>query len=123
MCEALYNAQAGAELAFSAGTRVFENEGQRIEENSFAEPVIRFMRHEGIDVSKKIRKHITPAMMENSDRIIVMVKPGTVPVFFNQYPNIEFLRIDDPAGADNNTYKRIINDIKTLVHRILTDSK
>lgn len=123
ICEALYNAQTGTKLASSAGTRVFENEGQRIDENAFAEPVIRFMKREGIDVSQKTRKQITPEMLEDSDRIIVMVKPEAAPDFIKQCSNIEFVEIDDPSGASDETYMRIIDDIKALVHRIFTESK
>lgn len=118
MAQALYNNRVGADWASSAGTGVFEHEGQRIEENPFAEPVIRFMGLEGIDVSQETRKHVTPAMLENADQVIVLTGSEATPEFFKRYSHIECIHIEDPAGADDDTYRRIIRELKVLVERL-----
>ena len=119
MCQALYNQRVGSAIACSAGLSVFEHEGQRLDENRFAEPVIRFMMREGIDLSKHTRKQVTPEMIANTDRVIVLTEPEAVPDFFQRCNTIEFIPINDPAGADDDTYQRIIKELKALVEKLL----
>ncbi len=41
--------------AFSAGTKVFNDEGETIGEILLAEPVIRFMKQEGVEMTDNVR--------------------------------------------------------------------
>ncbi len=101
--------------SFSAGIKVFENENQKISEVPLAEPVIRFMKKEGLDIAENTRKQLTPEMLEQFDKIIVMSEPETIPEYLSQNKNVEFWEIQDPKGMDDKGYEKIISQIKDKV--------
>lgn len=68
MASALFNKYSGRQTS-SAGTNVFEKEGQKLKDIPLAEPVIRFMREEGLDVSENTRTQVTPEMVGKADTI------------------------------------------------------
>ena len=65
--------------AFSAGIKVFENENQKLNEIPLAEPVIRFMKKEGIDVAENVRTQLTPEMVKEFDKMVVMAESDIIP--------------------------------------------
>jgi protein-tyrosine-phosphatase len=67
--------------AFSAGTKVLEFENQKLNEIPLAEPVIRFMEKEGLNVTENTRKQLTPEMIDKFDKIIIMAEPETIPEY------------------------------------------
>lgn len=118
MASALFTKYSGIR-AFSAGTKVFENEGQKIREISLAEPVIRFMQNEGIEISENIRTQITQEMIEEFDKIIVMAEYQTIPQYLLNSNKAEFWEIEDPQGMDDEGYKKIISQIKSNLNHLL----
>jgi len=103
--------------AFSAGTKVFGKEGQKIKEIPLAEPVIRFMKKEGLDLSENTRTQLTPKMTKNFDKIIVMAEPETIPDYLCKNKNAEFWEIEDPKEKNDKVYKKIILEIKKKVKK------
>lgn len=118
MASALFTKYSGIR-AFSAGTKVFENEGQKIREISLAEPVIRFMQNEGIEISENIRTQITQEMIEEFDKIIVMAEYQTIPQYLLNSNKAEFWEIEDPQGMDDEGYKKIISQIKSNLNHLI----
>lgn len=109
--------------ASSAGINVFENENQKLNEIPLAEPVIRFMKHEGVDISNNIRKQLTPEMLENFDEIIVMSEPETIPDYLSNNKKVKFWDISDPKGMDDAGYIQMINQIKDEVKKAIDELK
>ncbi len=120
ICEALYNKESGGG-ASSAGTVVNKGDGMRIKDIPLAEPVIRFMKEEGIDISNHTRTQITEEMLDEYDKIIVMAEPETIPSFLSAHENVEVYDIDDLKGVDDETYMRIIKELKVVVQRTIKD--
>jgi len=83
MAAALFTKYSGIK-AFSAGTKVLENENQKIKEIPLAEPVIRFMKKEGINVAENTRTQLTLEMIPEFDKIIVMAEPETIPEYLSK---------------------------------------
>lgn len=114
MAAALFNKYSGIK-AFSAGTKVFEKEGQKLKEIPLAEPVIRFMKKEQIDIAENVRTQLTPEMVKEFDKIITMAESETIPEYLSKSNNAEFWDIEDPGGMDNNGYEKIISQIKSKI--------
>jgi len=121
IAEALFTKYTGMK-AFSAGTKVFKNENQEIKEISLAEPVIRFMKKEGIDIGKNIRAQIAPKMIKQFDKIIIMAEPETIPAYLSNNDNIEIWDIKDPKGMSDKDYEKIISQIKNNIKQFIKDN-
>jgi len=118
---ALFTKYSGIK-AFSAGTKVLENENQKIKEIVLAEPVIRFIGKEGIDVSENTRIQLTPEMIQEFDKIIVMAESETIPEYLSKSDKMEFWEIEDPKGMDDKGYEEIISQIKSKLKQFIKEN-
>ena len=118
MASALFTKYSGLK-ASSAGTKVFENENQKIVEIPLAEPVIRFMKKEGLDLTENSRKQVTPEMIKDYDKIIVMAEHETIPEYLFNNKKVEFWDIPDPKGIDDDGFKKIISQIKYKIKEFI----
>ena len=121
MAAVLFTKYSGIK-AFSAGTKVFEGENQKIKDIPLAEPVIRFMKKEGIDVSENNRVQLTPEMVQEFDRIIVMAEPETIPEYLSNSNKMEFWDIEDPKAMDDEGYEKIISQIKSKLKQFIKEN-
>ena len=118
---ALFTKYSGIK-AFSAGTKVLENENQKIKEIVLAEPVIRFIGKEGIDVSENTRTQLTPEMIQEFDKIIVMAESETIPEYLSKSDKMELWDIQDPKGMDDKGYEEIISQIKSKLKQFIKEN-
>src|SRR3989338_3696862 len=86
MATTLYNTLSQTHDSLFAGTHVHEKEGQKIKENPKAEFVIAVMREEGADVSDCVRKQVTFQMVEQADKVVVMVDKEELPSYLTDSP-------------------------------------
>lgn len=109
----------------SAGTIVFENENQKLKSISLADPVIRFMKKEGIDVSENVRMQLKPEDVTKYDKIILMAERDTIPEYLLKNNKVEFWNIKDPKGLSDKEYELIIAQLKEKVLELInkTNSK
>lgn len=121
MAEALFTKYTGMR-AFSAGTKVFKNENQKIKEILLAEPVVRFMKKEGINIGKNIRTQINSKMINQFDKIIIMAEPETIPAYLSSNDKIEIWDIKDPKGLSDKDYEKIISQIKNNIKQFIKDN-
>lgn len=98
----------------SAGTKLSGPE-QPLRELSLAEPVIKCLEEENIDVSGYIRKQLTPGMVEEADKIIVMAEPETIPEYLSNSDKVENWSVKDPKGSSLEFHREIRDKIKSLV--------
>ncbi|MFH1503753.1 MAG: low molecular weight phosphatase family protein [Candidatus Diapherotrites archaeon] len=122
MASGLFTKYTGIK-AYSAGIKVFENENQKLKEIPLAEPAIRFMKREGLDIAENFRKQLTPNMFEQFDKIIVMSEPDTIPEYLLQNKKVEFWEIQDPKGVDDKEYEKIIFQIKDKIKKFIKSNK
>ncbi len=121
MAVALFDKYSG-EKAFSAGTKVFEKEGQKLKDIPLAEPVIRFMKKENIDVAENARTQLAPIMIEEFDKVIIMAESETIPEYLFQSKKAEFWDIEDPKGMNDKGYEKIISQIRNKVKRFINEN-
>jgi len=114
MAEAFFNQAAGGEaMAISAGTRPASAVDPR---------TIEVMREVGIDISGNKPKALTMEMLEQSDRVVTMGcgVEGVCPASFVQ---TEDWRLEDPKGKPIEEVRRIRDEIRAKVLKLLERSK
>lgn len=105
--------------ADSVGSQLAGKEGEKLKDIPLAEPVIRFMKKERVDLSEHRRREVSPDMLEGYDKIVIMAEPELVPDYLLEDERAEFWDIDDPRGADDETYKKVIAKIKQKIKELL----
>ena len=77
------------------------------------------MNELGIDLSKEFPKPLTTEAVQTSDVVITMGCGDACPIF----PGKRYLdwQLDDPAGQDIDTVRRIRDDIDTRVQVLLNE--
>ncbi|MBN2095189.1 MAG: low molecular weight phosphatase family protein [Candidatus Aenigmarchaeota archaeon] len=112
--------------ADSAGTLV-EAPGSTLQDlwniSPGVEPIVRFMKEEGCDATKNVRRQITPEMASGYDRIIVMAEMETVPDYLRENKATEFWEVEDPKGMDDEGYRKVIADIKRKIGEFVERNK
>ena len=113
MAEALLNQAAGGKArAISAGTKPASAVDPR---------TIEVMREAGIDISMARPKALTMEMLDQADRVVTMGcgVEGVCPASFVE---TEDWQLEDPMGKSLEEVRRIRDEIKTGVTRLLEKS-
>ncbi len=105
----------------SSGIRVFERENQKIKDVPSAEPVIRFIKKEGIDISENIRKQLTQEMVREYDKIVVMAEKEIIPEFLLNNEKVIFWDIEDPKGKSDKEYADLVTALKELIKKFIIE--
>lgn len=125
MAEALFKKYSGMD-AISAGTKVPQEgpgkEGKRLIDIPVAEPVIKCMKeNENLDISECRNNQVTPDMLENIGKIIIMAEPETVPDYLIDDKRSDIWKIDDPLNKSDGYYCHIMEQIKQLVLQLILE--
>lgn len=115
IAEAYYNNYTHSLNAASAGVLDFTpaKYGHPIPE------VVAVMKEEGIDVSNKNVKTVTPGMVETADEIYVLCPEENVPDFVISNSKITRWEVKDPFNLGIDSFREIRNQIKEKVKNIL----
>lgn len=115
--ERMYNKLTNSNDAISAGTKISpENFNKTLKEQlPTSANVIQVMAEEDIDVSNHIRKVITSEMVKEADILIDMAQQDTVPDFVLKHPKYIRWEVDDPAGTDLETHRRVKDEVKKKI--------
>ena len=117
MAQALFEKLSGLK-SFSVGTRV-NFEGQKIGDIEPAKFVISSMKKYGSDISTNFVKQLTPEMISEFDKIIVMAESETVPNYLKGNKKAEFWEIEDPKGKDENFHRKTILQIEKKILELI----
>ncbi len=77
------------------------------------------MREVGIDIAGNMPKLLTTEAVQQSDAVITMGCGDTCPIFPGK--RYEDWELEDPAGKDLETVRRVRDDIKQRVEALLAD--
>jgi len=129
MAKALYNKLSNSENASSVGTIVdgYNGEtGQTLEEFTKTKPhaknVMIVMNEEGIDVSKYKREQLTEDMLENYDKVIVLLSPQECPDYLIKNPKTEIWDIEDAAGTGYDFHVKTRDQIKSRIKKLIENA-
>jgi len=87
--------------------------GTYLKDTSGAEKVIEVLKEEGIDWSGAIRTQLTPEMLEEVDRVIVMAEPENIPEYLSAHPKMIYWEIADLKPIE--FHREIRDKLKNLV--------
>ncbi len=127
VAEALFN-QLSQHKAESAGTRVDKLLTERkpatrmVRHATGGQSVIAYMEEEGINVSENTRKQLTPQMVENSDRVVVITSKESWPKYLQESEKVIFWDIPNAVGMTPESahvvYDQVKKHVKELVDEI-----
>jgi arsenate reductase (thioredoxin) len=80
--------------------------------------VVQAMREVGVDITQEIPKPLTGAMVRAADVVITMGCGDSCPIFPGK--RYEDWELDDPAGKDLETVRRIRDDIAGRVKELVS---
>lgn len=101
----------------SAGTRVTA-EDEKIGDREDAQPVLQVMREDGIEMSSNRRTTLTPEMLNNFDKAIVMAEPDRTPEWLSENPKFEYWDIPNVNGMPVEQLRKVRDDIKSKVRNL-----
>jgi len=77
------------------------------------------MAEDGIDIAANVPKVLTTAAVQDSDVVITMGCGDTCPFFPGK--RYEDWELEDPAGKDLDTVRRVRDDIKGRIEQLLSE--
>jgi arsenate reductase len=125
MAEALFRQLTNGEhLAQSAGIEAMGSDGKDLDgmllkDRKSSKHVIESMKEIGIDISNNFIKRLTLEMVEHADKIIVIVKPETIPEFLKGNDKVIYWNITDPDEQTLEFHKQTRDQIKKLVEEFV----
>ncbi|MEN9649760.1 MAG: hypothetical protein RL094_727 [Candidatus Parcubacteria bacterium] len=121
IAEALFIKKFGtAHHVSSAGTKISGPEQPLGELMPAVNEVLSVMNEEGIDVSQAIRHQLTEQMVNDADKVIVILEENEeVPDYLVHSPNIERWSVADPKGKDIDATRIIKDQIKQRIDAML----
>ena len=125
MAKEMYNRLAeGRGIADCCGTRVHEFEGQKISEigNDSVGIDLRAMNEIGFDISKGTRKQVTPELIEENDKVIVMAEKDTWPEYLENNPKVIVWDVENPKGTTFEKTCEIRDIIKKKVEQLIAET-
>lgn len=116
MATAFFNKLSPEHHALSAGTHVGDNEGLPLQEL-----VVKCMAELGYDLSRKMRKQLTPEIAREADKIVVMTERQDLPPYLSDSPKLIFWDVEDAKGTSYDFHIQIRDQIKGLVEKLVQE--
>ena len=80
------------------------------------------MEDEGIDISEQLREQLTPAMVQEADRVIVMAERDSWPDYLRDCGKVTYWDITDPVGMDEHAALSIYDEVKRQVQELVREA-
>jgi protein-tyrosine-phosphatase len=120
MAEVIFNLLSeGKNIAFSAGTKVNENEGQKLKEKVPAANVLRVLNELGVNAEDNVRTQLTLEILNKADVIISMAEPETIPDYLKDNIKVIYWDIIDPFEKSLEETRDIRDQINSLVKDLI----
>jgi protein-tyrosine-phosphatase len=107
----LYNLNSDTP-ASSAGTEIYEDD-KTVGERAGAKSIVQVMKSEGIDISKNRSTQITPKMVDDFDKVIVMAEIDRVPAWLKDHKKTVWWDIPDLKDVSIEEAQDTVKLIKT----------
>lgn len=115
MAEAFFNQLGRAEVAISAACEDFREKYQ----GKITAEIVETMAEVGIDISHQRIKLLTPAMVEEADRVVVLCDKQYCPDFLIARKDKVIVRtLEDPHQLSAGSIAKIRDQIRKLVEEI-----
>ncbi len=126
VAKALFN-KLSQHKAESAGTKVEallaeEKPSTRtVKHATGGQPVIDYMRSEGIDVSENTRSQITPKMVDESDRVVVITAKESWPKYLLESKKVIFWNIPNAVDMTPEDARLVYDQVKKHVKELVDE--
>ena len=121
IAESLFNKYTKEHKTKSAGTHVGEKEDQTIKQYEKANLLCEVMDEEGINVRNNKRKQLTPKMVKEADKIIVITNKRDWPDYLRSNDEVIYWNLKDPKGTNYNFHVKIKNLVKKNIKKLLDE--
>ena len=124
VAEALFN-QLSGEPARSAGTLADEivertnPSSRRLKD--VGSSAITYMSEQGVDVSESLREQLTPKMVQEADKVIVMADDDNWPDYLRNSDKIVVWTIQDTRGMGTDSARPLYDEIKQRVQELVRE--
>ena len=125
VAEALFN-QISGEPAISAGTvadAIVErtNPASRSLKDG-GSSAITYMNEQGVDISESLRDQLTPQMVQDADKVIVMADEDNWPDYLRNSGKVVVWTIEDTRGMDPDSARPLYDEIKRRIQDLVKES-
>lgn len=121
IAESIFNLISKKHSAISAGTEKGRVTGHKLKDFPEHSNLFICMNEIGIDIRENIVKLLSPEMMKNADKIIVMAEKETWPNYLKESDKIIFWKIEDMAGQSLDKFREARNQIKSFVDKLVKE--
>jgi protein-tyrosine-phosphatase len=80
------------------------------------------MREDGIEMSSNIRTTLTPAMIDDFDKIIVMAEPDRTPEWLKNSPKAEYWEVPNVNGLPLEQTRAVRDTIRSKIKQLVQAS-
>jgi len=125
VAEALFN-QLSREPAISAGTvadAIVERTkpaSRRLKDGGSS--AITYMNEEGVDISESLRDQLTPEMVQEADKVVVMADDDNWPNYLRNSDKVVVWTIEDTRGMDPDSARPLYDEIKRRIQDLIKES-
>ena len=125
VAEALFN-QLFREHAISAGTvadAIVERTkpaSRRLKDGGSS--AITYMNEEGVDISESLRDQLTPEMVQEADKVVVMADDDNWPNYLRNSDKVVVWTIEDTRGMDPDSARPLYDEIKRRIQDLVKES-
>ena len=125
VAEALFN-QLSSEPATSAGTvadAIVERTkpaSRRLKDGGSS--AITYMNEQGVDISESLRDQLTPEMVQEADKVVVMADDDNWPNYLRNSDKVVMWTIEDTRGMDPDSARPLYDEIKRRVQDLVKES-
>ena len=125
VAEALFN-QLSSEPAISAGTvadAIVERTkpaSRRLKDGGSS--AITYMNEQGVDISESLRDQLTPEMVQEADKVVVMADDDNWPNYLRNSDKVVVWTIEDTRGMDPDSARPLYDEIKRRIQDLVKES-
>jgi len=84
---------------------------------------ITYMSEQGVDVSEQVRDQLTPEMVQDADKVIVMADEDNWPDYLRNSNKVVVWTIEDTRGMVPDSARPLYDEIKRRVQELVGEAK
>ena len=79
------------------------------------------MSQYGVDISEHERTQLTPAMVAQADRVVVIAEKETWPAYLVESEKVVFWDITDSVDMEDDEARKIFDDVRLRVEELVRE--
>ena len=121
MAETIFNSISQKYKSISAGTEKGRVTGHKLRDFPEHSNLFVCMDEIGFNIRENVSKPLTPKMVKDADKIIVMAEKETWPDYLKKSEKTTFWEIEDMCGQSLDKFRKIRDQIKSLVENLIKE--